>query len=65
MELLAPFKRQRDVKHGVDLYIVGAVLGHTDSRSAQRYAHLATESLSVAIGKIGQKIPNTPKRKAA
>ncbi|QTD88918.1 tyrosine-type recombinase/integrase [Burkholderia anthina] len=43
------------INNGVDLYTVGAVLGHRDSRSTQRYAHLATETLAIAVGKIGQK----------
>lgn len=43
------------VNAGVDLYTVGAVLGHKDSRSTSRYAHLATGALSVAVGKIGRK----------
>lgn len=53
------------INSGVDLYTVGAVLGHKDARSTQRYSHLATDALSVAIGKIGQKIPNIPKLKSA
>jgi integrase len=53
------------VNNGVDLYTVGAVLGHKDSRSTSRYAHLATDALSVAVGKIGQKIPSTTQRKSA
>ena len=46
------------VNAGVDLYTVGAVLGHKDSRSTARYSHLATGALSTAVGKIGQKIPS-------
>jgi integrase len=53
------------VNNGVDLYTVGAVLGHKDSRSTARYSHLATDALSVAVGKIGQKIPNIAQRKSA
>lgn len=53
------------VNAGVDLYTVGAVLGHKDSRSTSRYAHLATGALSVAVGKIGQKIPSIAQRKSA
>jgi site-specific recombinase XerD len=53
------------INNGIDLYTVGAVLGHKDARSTQRYAHLATDALSAAVGKIGQKIPNKPKLKAA
>ncbi|KXW58095.1 tyrosine recombinase XerC [Ferrovum myxofaciens] len=43
------------INQGVDLYTVGGVLGHKDSRSTQRYAQLATESLAAAIMKIGKK----------
>lgn len=53
------------INAGIDLYTVGAVLGHKDARSTKRYAHLATGALSVAVGKIGQKIPNTTNKKAA
>lgn len=41
------------INNGVDLYTVGAVLGHKDSRSTKRYSHLATETLAAAIRKIG------------
>lgn len=44
------------INNGVDLYTVGAVLGHRSARSTQRYAHLATETLAVAVGKIGKKV---------
>jgi integrase len=53
------------INAGIDLYTVGAVLGHKDSRSTQRYAHLATDTLALAIGKIGQKIPHRGNKKAA
>lgn len=43
------------INAGVDLYTVGTVLGHRDSRSTQRYAHLKTNTLAAAIGKIGAK----------
>lgn len=43
------------INAGVDLYTVGAVLGHRDSRSTQRYAHLATDTLAAAVAKIGRK----------
>ncbi|PZQ78242.1 MAG: hypothetical protein DI563_00855 [Variovorax paradoxus] len=41
------------VNAGVDLYTVGRVLGHKDSRSTQRYAHLAVQTLTAAVVKIG------------
>lgn len=40
---------------GIDLYTVGKVLGHRDSRSTQRYAHLTAATLSNAVGQIGRK----------
>ncbi len=43
------------VNAGVELYTVGKVLGHKDSRSTQRYAHLATDTLAAAVSKIGQR----------
>lgn len=49
----------------VDLYTVGAVLGHRSAQSTKRYAHLATNSLRGAIGKIGQKIPHQKKTRVA
>lgn len=53
------------INAGIDLYTVGAVLGHKDSRSTQRYAHLATDTLALAVGKIGQKITHRGNKKAA
>jgi integrase len=47
------------INAGVDLYTVGAVLGHKDSRSTQRYAHLAVQTLQRAVNTIGgQKSPH-------
>jgi integrase len=42
----------------VDLFTVGAVLGHKDPRSTQRYAHLTHSTLASAVGKIGRKSPH-------
>jgi integrase len=53
------------INAGVDLYTVGAVLGHKDSRSTQRYAHLATAALTAAVGKIGRKFPDSDLKKVA
>lgn len=53
------------INNDIDLYTVGAVLGHKDQRSTARYSHLATRSLDLAIKKIGQKSPTTQRRKAA
>lgn len=43
------------VNNGVDLYTVGAVLGHRDQRSTARYSHLTAGVLSAAVGKIGKR----------
>lgn len=43
------------VNSGVDLFTVGAVLGHKSQISAARYSHLATGKLRDAVGKIGRK----------
>jgi len=43
------------INQGIDLYTVGAVLGHRDSKSTQRYAHLATNTLIAAVAKIGRR----------
>ncbi len=43
------------INAGVDLYTVGAVLGHKSAISTKRYAHLATASIKDALAKIGRK----------
>jgi integrase len=43
------------INAGVDLYTVGKVLGHRDSRSTQRYSHLTHDTLAAAVGKIGKR----------
>lgn len=57
------------VNAGVDLYTVGAVLGHKDPRSTKRYAHLTHSTLADAVGKIGRKrrqnFPHTVRRPRA
>lgn len=53
------------INAGTDLYTVGAVLGHKDSRSTARYSHLSTESLTAAVLRIGQKSPHTTQKKRA
>lgn len=50
------------INAGVDLYVVGAILGHRDARSTKRYSHLATSTLAAAMGTIGKKSP-PPKQK--
>lgn len=44
------------INQEVDLYTVGAVLGHKSAASTKRYAHLATASLKNALLKIGKKV---------
>lgn len=44
------------INNKVDLYTVGAVLGHKSAQSTQRYAHLATDALRAAVLQIGKKV---------
>jgi len=37
------------INAGIDLYAVGAVLGHADHKSTMRYFHLANETLLAAV----------------
>lgn len=66
--------RQHDGRHSaaseminndVDLYTVGAILGHKSYTSTQRYAHLATAKLSAAVATIGRNPQTRPTAKAA
>lgn len=59
-----PHVRFHDLRHGaaseminagVDLYTVGAVLGHKSMVSTKRYSHLVTDRLSAAVDKIGKR----------
>lgn len=43
------------INNDVDLYTVGAILGHKDPRSTQRYAHIEQAKMLAAISKIGKK----------
>ncbi|WP_313624133.1 site-specific integrase [Achromobacter sp.] len=49
----------------VDLYTVGAVLGHKSAASTKRYAHLATDAIKTALGQIGKKSPTQKKTRVA
>lgn len=50
------------VNAGVDLYAVGAVLGHKSTQSTQRYSHLSQDSMRQAMTAIGgKKIPHNAK----
>lgn len=51
------------INAGVDLYSVGAVLGHKDSRSTKRCSHLNIEALAGAVGRIGKKSPHPIQKK--
>lgn len=53
------------VNAGVDLFTVGAVLGHKSPVSTKRYAHHKTDTLSAALGKVGRKLPQQGGPKAA
>lgn len=43
------------VNAGVDLFVVGKVLGHRDSRSTERYSHLTAGRLAEAVANIGKR----------
>lgn len=43
------------VNGGVDLYVVGKILGHRDSRSTERYSHLTAGKLAEAVANIGKR----------
>jgi integrase len=50
---------------GLSLPIIGRLLGHTQSRTTQRYAHLADDPLKEATDKIGAVITGAGKPSAA
>lgn len=69
-----PEARLHDLRHstaseminsGVDLYTVGAVLGHKSAVSTKRYSHLATATLANALGMVGKKVPTRYKKESA
>jgi integrase len=49
---------------GLSLHIIGRLLGHTQSRTTQRYAHLADNPMRDAAMKIGDAIAKAGKPKA-
>lgn len=53
------------INEQVDLYTVGAVLGHKSPASTRRYAHLATDSLRAALEKVGRKSPDAKRKRVA
>lgn len=48
---------------GLSLQIIGRLLGHTQARTTQRYAHLADDPLKEAAAKIATQIAGAGKRK--
>jgi integrase len=40
------------VMKGVDLYVVGQILGHKTPRMTQRYAHLSPDYMAGAVGRL-------------
>jgi integrase len=57
-----PHVRFHDLRHttaslllaeGVPLTVIGMILGHSDPRTTQRYAHLSIDHLKVAMAKLG------------
>lgn len=51
------------VSSGLSLSIVGKLLGHTQSSTTQRYAHLADEPLRQAVELFGNKVKSIMKEK--
>lgn len=50
------------VQNNIDLYVVGTLLGHSDSKMTRRYAHLADDNLSKAANIIADQIDTKPTR---
>jgi integrase len=53
------------IQAGVDLYRVGAILGHSDIRTTRRYAHLAVDNLRAAVATLGKTHGTSHKTKTA
>ena len=51
------------VMSGLDLYTVGRLLGHADTASTERYAHLADEHVVAAAGRIDRIVGDAMKGK--
>jgi integrase len=51
------------VSNGVSLHIVGKLLGHTQSETTQRYAHVADEALRDASNRFGDIFQTAGKKK--
>ncbi len=63
MRAKLPGLRLHDLRHsfasfliakGISLYVVQRLLGHTQPRMTQRYAHLASETLTQAADVVGR-----------
>lgn len=50
---------------GVDLYTIGKILGHTNTQTTQRYAHLQIEQQRAALNKLSNLVLPTAKKKNA
>lgn len=50
------------VNSGESLYVVQHLLGHSSSRTTQRYAHLATDTLQSAANSAGDRISGAAKK---
>ena len=62
-----PADRPYDLRHsfasfgtagGLSLQVIGKLLGHTQARTTERYAHLADEAMKAAAAKVGGVIHN-------
>ena len=53
------------VNQGISLYVVQGLLGHAHSRTTQRYAHLAHETLQDAAELVGDVVGNGNTRQPA
>lgn len=53
------------IQEGVDVYTVGAILGHKSTASTRRYAHLSTAKATDAIERLGRKVPHQVTQKRA
>jgi integrase len=50
---------------GVDLYTIGKILGHSNTQTTQRYAHLQIEQQRAALNKLSQLVRAAPKKQKA
>lgn len=50
---------------GVDLYTIGKILGHSNTQTTQRYAHLQIEQQRAALAKLSNLVQPAQKKKKA